>query len=751
MSTGSCRVISASLRTYVSAALATAFVCVVIPASGQEPQPERSDYVVSGTVRDSAGVLPGAEVRLVEVNRVARTDGDGRFHVAGVPAGRVTLAVHLQGFTGLRRSVTVPLASELDLRLDADLRFSEEVVVSAAPWALTPLETAQQTDVVKSADVQRQQVASVGEALARVPGVTYIPTGNALGTPVIRGLSEHRIRILNDGIGLNHQQFSWRHSPNVEPGFSERLELVRGPASVLYGSDAIGGVINLIHAPLPRAAEGGRLFHGAFTTGFSSNTAEWSGQGRLEGALGGFGWRGDVLRREGGDIATPRGILHNTDFAQTNATIMAGYGGTWGSARARWHHWENDTGFYRPLGFRLGLDDDLMAGDVHLATRAGAVELLAAWQRNSRQALEIPEAPATLDLKLDTLTFRTALQHRQLGMLRGQVALEYQGVDNKALVGTLVPDYRTDSYAVMLFEEARLWPVGSARYHRLTLSAGVRGDAQSLDVTRATGRSTADYGATTGSLGAVLRLHDTLAVAASLGRGWRPPSAFELYAYGVHGGVAAFQVGNTDLTEESNVNAELSLRYQGRLAHASLTTYRNAFSHYIYLADSDASRDALPIFVYRQADATFRGLEAALALTPVPWTKLDVAWTRMSTRNELTGNRLPQTPANRLVASASLSRPSWGPLRNLSLGLDATFVGAAGVSGPDEPLGTSTHAYELVDLRTAAGVPAGRTTLELALTVRNLLNREYTDFLWSYKPFAPNPGRDVRLSATWRF
>jgi outer membrane receptor protein involved in Fe transport len=730
-------------------------LALVVPlaagASGQRPNPVAVVHVVEGTVSDRTGALPGAEVQLVEFHRVTTTDSQGQFRFTGVPAGRVTVGVHMQGFGSLHRMVTVPLEGRLDLRLDPDLRFVEEVVVSAAPWALQPLETVQQTDQVSAAEVRRERVASVGEALSKAPGVAFIPTGNALGTPVIRGISENRVRVLNDGIALNHQQFSWRHSPNVEPGFAERIELVRGPSSVLYGPDAMGGVINLVHGPLPLAADGGHLFHGELSPGVSTNADEWAGQGHLEGAFGRFGWRADLVHREGDDITTPRGPLDHTDFTQTNATAIAGYSGAWGSARARWHHWQNDTGFYRPVGFRLGLEDDLVAGDLHLATRAGAVEILAGRQLNRRRAFEIPGRPATLAMDQATLTVRTALQHRDVGRFRGQGAVEYQGVDNATLVGTLVPDYGTDTVAAMLFEEARFLPAGTAAYHRLILSAGARGDVQHLEASRATLTTTHDYGALTGALGVVGRLHETVAVAASVGRGWRPPSAYEMYAFGVHGGVAAFQVGNPALGEESNVNAEVSIRYHGRRARASLSAYRNAFDDYIYLADSGRTEGVLPIFVYRQADATLKGVEASLDVAPWSWAKAGLAWTLLDTRNDETGRRLPQTPPDRLLATLGVQRAALGALRQAFCEFDATFVGKGEVSGPDEPLGTPTRAYEVFDLRAGLTAPAGHTNLDFALMVRNLFDREYTDFLWSYKPFAPNPGRDVRLTASWRF
>jgi outer membrane receptor protein involved in Fe transport len=712
---------------------------------------QHAGHVVEGVVKDRTGVLPGAEVRLVELDRFIVTDAHGHFRFVDVPAGSVTLTVHLEGFGSARCSVSVPIEAPLTVHLDPALRYAEEVVVSAAPWAVTQLESARQIDQVAAVDVRRERVASLGDALGKIAGVSFIPTGNALGTPVIRGISENRIRVLHDGIPLNHQQFSWRHAPNVEPAFAERIELVRGPSTVLHGPEAMGGIINVIHAPLPFAADGGRVIHGEVTVGACSSTAEWAGQGRLEGAFGGFGWRADAIRRQGDDITTPRGPLSNTDFEQTNGSLLAAYSGRWGSARTRWHHWENDAGFFRPEGFRLAVRDDLVAADLHLATRAGVVEVVLGRQLNRREAFEIPGAPATLDLHLATLTARAALQHRNLGVLRGQLGVEYQAVDNDTRLGALVPDYRSDNLAVMAFEEARLLPTGEPRFDRVILSAGVRGDVHGLDVSRPGERRTTHYGALSGAIGVVVRLREPVSLAGNLGRGWRPPSTFELYADGVHGGVAAYQVGNPALDEESNTNAELSVKYRDRRAEGTLSVYRNAFDNYVYLADAGRTVGLLPVFVHRQAGARFTGLEATGNLILRPWLKLSGAWTMTNTCNVETGRLLPQTPADRLLLGVQLQVRQLGPLQNASAGVDVAFVGDGEISGPDEPLGTPTSGYEVCDLRAGFVQPLGRMSIDVALTIRNLFDREYRDFLWSYKPYAPNPGRDVRLTATCRF
>jgi iron complex outermembrane receptor protein/hemoglobin/transferrin/lactoferrin receptor protein len=323
-------------------------------------------------------------------------------------------------------------------------------------------------------------------------------------------------------------------------------------------------------------------------------------------------------------------------------------------------------------------------------------------------------------------------------------------VDNDALTGTLVPDYRTHTLAAMAFEEARLLSNGEGGFHRLILSAGARLDVHTLSVFRST-TVTTDYRALTGAVGAVVRLRESLAVAASLGRGWRPPSAFELHAHGVHGGVAAFQVGYPALTRESNVNADLSLRYRGRRGQFAASYYRNDFDRYIHIADSGRTEGALPIFVHRQSDATLTGFELSAEASPASWLKLTMAGTVADTRNRDTDRLLPQTPADRLLVGAQVLRDRLGPVRLAYAGIEASFVGRGAVSGPDEPFGTPTRGYDVYDLRAGFTRPAGPTSVEVALAVRNLFDREYRDFLWSYKSYAPNPGRDVRVTATWRF
>jgi len=738
----------------VRAALLLAFMSSTAVAA--PPPVADGGHIVQGEVTEAGTARPlaGAHVRLVELDRMVSTGADGRFLFRNVPQGSFTVGVHCAGYSSHHRTVDVP-GGDVTVELEP-ARFEDEVTVTASPFAVDRLEVAQQVDVVSGDQVRRESTASLGQALSSVPGVTNIPTGEGLGTPVIRGLSENRVRVLNDGVPLNHQQFSWRHSPNVEASLARTVEVVRGPASVLYGPDAMGGVVNVLQPPLLVSYGDDPVVRGEVAAGWGSNADERTGRAEAEGAFGGFGWNVGLVHRDSGDLETPDRALENTDFEQTNGNAAVGLTGAWGTARLRWNHWELDTGFHRPPGFRLGLEDDLLAGDLYLPTRAGDVEVTVGHQTNIRKAFPAPlGGRAAVDLKLVTESLRVGLHHRPIGAFRGRVAVEYVGLENTPrALGALLPEYASDGFAVMLFEEGRFLRDGEL--DRLIVTFGARWDGSDLELPPDPGRDlpdgfSNDYRAVTGSVGVVYRLNRTVSLAGNLGRGWRPPNAFELFANGVHNGVSAIQIGNPDLEEESNLNAELSVRVGTDRLRGYVTGYHTSFDRFIFIADTGEIRDGLPVFEYRQTDATIRGVEASLEGLATRWLRLVATYALVDSENESTGNPLPQEPASRWLLRALVEGDALGGLRSPFVGVDLHLVGSQEVSGPDEPFGVATDSYTLVDLRAGFELPAAGVTWGVDLTVRNLLDESYTDFLYSYKAFAENPGRDVRLVGRLRF
>jgi len=744
-------------------------LCAQLSAYGAESDtaasPRERSHELTGTVVGERTGAPVADavVTLVELSRRTTTDEDGTFRFTRLPRGSFTVGVHAVSFSSVHRPVVVPLVEPLTLKLKPDSHFQEEVTVTAMPWAVAPLETSQSVDQVDQKKMKGEGNNSVGGALEHVPGLANIGTGDALGTPVIRGVSENRVRIMNDGVPVNHQQWSSRHSPNIDPAMAERVEVVRGPASVMWGPDAMGGVVNVVQPALPTAPNGKATIHGDFGIGYFNNNDQGQGQISLEGARGGFGWRAGLVRRNTGDMKTPAGTLDNTDYAQTNGTVSLGYSADWGTTRLRWLHWDNEVGFFFPQsdplnGFRLDLTDDVLAFDAMLPTGQGEVEVSLSHQDNSRLAFN-PAAPvypdAAVNLNLVTTTARAGFRHERWGAWKGNVAVEYRAVDNSTLASNLLPDYEAEGYSLMIFEEGRFVSAAGRSFERLIVSFGLRWDGSTLVVPQGFNR---DYNSPTGSAGLVYRATERLSFAANLGRGWRQPNAFELFADGVHGGVAAYQLGNPDLTEETNVSGELSLRYQSRHWRAVFTGYRSDYADFIYLRDTGEviEPEDLPVFSYAQTDATIDGVEGSVEVVPLEQLQLQLIYSNVDTRNDSTGTSLPQAPPDRVNFVVRGTTQTWGALASPFVELEGVWVAAGVPSGPDEPYYASgnaaTDSYDLWHLRAGFQVVADAGVFSADLTVRNLLDEEYTDFLYPYKVFgAPNAGRDVRVLMRFQF
>jgi outer membrane receptor protein involved in Fe transport len=752
--------------------LAPSLVCVCLaftPAVGEDNPASDVDRELRGrvVVQGSDRPVGQAVVTLIELDRRTTTDQDGEFRFSRMPRGVFTLGVHAVSYASIHRRVRVPLDGPLTLPLNPDSHFQEEVTVTALPYASSPLDSPRSVDMVDQERIRGGGDNSVGGALEHVPGVANIGTGDALGTPVIRGISENRIRVMTDGVPTNYQQWSFRHSPNIEPGLAERIEVVRGPASVMWGPDAMGGVVNVVRPPLPSTSNGNTTFEGDVGLGYFTNNDQGQGQAVLEGARGGFGWRIGALRRDAGDLETPEGPLENTDYDQTNATAVIGFTGTWGLARLRWDRWDNDVGFFFPEGdprdrFRLDLEDNTYAADLTLPTRAGDVLVVLSHQDNLRRARPFPELPPTVDLDLDTDVARVGLTHRQLGRWKGKVAVEYQSLANLSLgPATLVPDYDGDGHSVMAFEEGRFLPVPDGSRERLILNLGLRYDRSRLRVPDAAtvlvppGGFDRAYDSVTGSLGLVYRATERFSLAANAGRGWRPPSAFELFADGDHVGVGAYQLGNPTLGEESNFGRELSARYQAAHWRFILTRYRSDFEDYIYLQEVTDDPDLPPglpepVFSYGQTDATNAGWEASFSVVPLEELQLGLLYSNVDTENKTTGTTLPQTPPDRVSLSVRGMARALGALADPFIELEGVWVADGVPSGPDEPFfgsgNAATDRYKLLNLRAGFRFVREAGVLDVDLTVRNLLDTTYTDFLYPYKVWGvPNPGRDVRL------
>src|SRR5438128_12063544 len=267
-----------------------------------------SGDTLSGRVvaRDGHAVA-GATVVVVELHRVALTQTDGQFRFADMPAGSYTVTVRRLGFAPLARQVSVAASTTLDLTLERTSVWVEPVTVTATRAPLAVFSSPLPTEALPADRLRRAQSVSLAHALAELPGINALSTGQQIGKPVIRGLAGPRVLVLEDGSRLEDYSWSDEDGPSVDARLAQRVEVIRGPASVLYGSDALGCVVNVIPAELPDANGGPRMIRTGFEVSGATNNAEVAASARIEGASGAWAWRAFGIGRAAGSLHTPAG------------------------------------------------------------------------------------------------------------------------------------------------------------------------------------------------------------------------------------------------------------------------------------------------------------------------------------------------------------------------------------------------------------------------------------------------------------
>ena len=284
-------------------------------------------YEVSGTVTDSAGrPLPDSRLTLTELRRTTSAGADGRFAFPNVSPGTYHRSVSAIGFAPkVERAAVADSDVDLHIELRASVVELEALQVTASPNATTLLNSPQPVSALGGEALQQAQAPSLGETIQSLPGVRSLSTGTAIGKPVIRGLTSNRVLVVADGQRLETQEWADEHSSNVDTEDAERVEVICGPASVLYGSDALGGVISVVPKELPDAIGREGFIDGEVTTTYSTNNRQPDGTVAIEGAAGGLGVRASVTGRASDDIRTPAGPLFNSGNRALGGTGSVGY------------------------------------------------------------------------------------------------------------------------------------------------------------------------------------------------------------------------------------------------------------------------------------------------------------------------------------------------------------------------------------------------------------------------------------------
>lgn len=761
--------------------------CALVPLLAAQTGACR--FTLSGRVVDAHDrePLPYAEVFIPALGKGAVADEQGRYRIEGLCAANYSVRVSHLGCESIEREVRMAADLSLDFRLEHHAEELRELEVVRD----RPDENVGQAGMELGHEAMEKAAGQgLAEMLATLPGVSLLSSGPTIGKPVIHGLSGNRILTLNQGIRQEDQQWGTEHAPSLDPLSSDRITVVKGAASVQYGSDAIGGVIITEPVELPREAG----LQGEVRGLGRANGRGGGGHAMLQGgvkALHGFGWRVQGSGRYLGDSEAPAYVLSNTGVREAGASAAIGFRDHRRSAVVYYSWFARELGILRAshIGNLTDLSTAIESGKPwYVADFAYAIDaprqtvqhhllkaeagyavsdrnrlvITYAYQANERKEYDIRRggrsATPSLDLFLATHTGDAVLKHWIGPRLHGKVGVNGLVQDNANVPGTgirpLLPDFRKESGGLFVLEHL---PLGE----RMEFEAGARIEETRLHVTRFRADGTLErpeHGFTNYAWSAGLNwtAKDSVGVRFNVSSAFRPPHVSELYSEGLHHGAAAIEEGDASLGSERSLKAVLdatAATRDGRL-HAAVTLHASRINGFIYLRPEGTRltiRGAFPVFGYTATDALLHGMDATIQL------RLGALWhwrLRGSTvlgRDLLLKEWLFQMPSDRMENALLLAWPAkgaWSGIevvptsllvleqRRIPIGLDFT-----------DPPAT----YHLIGLSASATRTLGKGELRIGLQITNLTNTRYRDYLDRFRYYADARGTDLSLWVRYAF
>jgi iron complex outermembrane receptor protein len=684
------------------------------------------------------------------------------------------LVVQRVGYRPMTRRIVVRAGEEtrLEISLVPFVAQLTPMVVTGTVSERSPDELLSSTSVLSGANLDRRLAGTLASTIESEPGVAMTSMGPATGQPVIRGLSGDRIIALEDGARTGDlSSTSGDHAVAVDPTSAKRIEVVRGPMSLLYGSSALGGVVNVVREEIPEALP--EHMHGLGTLAGGSVDRAGSGSGSLTTRFEKLALRGEGSFRRSDDVRTPLGALPNTDGRMYSVGGGAALVDGWGHGGIAYRYYDNEYGI--PGGFVGG-----HPGGVDILMRRHAVRGEAEWHRDTRtlsrleatggftsyRHFELESSGAVGTFFRQKLGTADVVAHLDSSGRLGTGALGAQARHRDIRTGGSLKTPSTRDYALAAFgvEELVLGALriqGGARFdhahyeprEHATITIGGR----DIPVRPRT------FSAFSGSVGGLYALRPGVRVGASISRAFRTPDFNELYSNGPHLAANTFDVGDPDLRAETGVGVDAFVRVSSTSLRAEIAGFRNALQDYIAPASRGrverGTQGAVPRLQFTNTDAVLRGVEG------------DAEWS--ITRSLVFG-----ATVSHVVARFTESRDSI-PVFN---GADTSFIAASPYPPLIPPLhGSASLRYErprffggaqldfaakqtrVGDFEVATpGYGVGGFNLgarfirgaqlhTVTLRVDNVTDRVYRNHLSRVKEIAPEPGRNFSLLYRFSF
>ena len=712
---------------------------------------------ISGTVTDFKNQpLKGVSVYISELNKGTATDENGKYMFSNLPNRNLKISFTFIGF-GVQNKTISSTAKEstLNIILEETIFEMDEIIVSTA-FNKIQSQNVMKVEHESIKNLQRKGTATLIEGLATIPGVSQVSTGTSIGKPVIRGLSGNRVLVYSQGVRIENQQFGDEHGLGLNDSGVESVEVIKGPASLLYGSDALGGVLYFN----PEKFANANTFKANFSQKYFSNTQGSSSSLGLKTSTDNwkFMTRGSYNTHSDYKIADGDRVT-NTRYNEADFKTGIGYSDSNFSSVLRYNYNNLDLGIpedgiveqttSKKTDFpKQGIFNHLLSLNSILYFKNSKLDLDLGYIANDRSEFE-DSNEAALHMKLKTFNYNVKYHLPKTGKIETIVGVQGMHQTNRnSGEEYLIPDAITNDFGVF----------GTANYEWKSnvLQAGFRFDNRkiSTDAQGIAGEEGSfeaidkSYDSFNASLGYKTSLADDLTLRLNVASGFRAPNLAELTSNGVHEGSNRYEVGNSNLKTEQNIQTDVNLEYKNSHFEFFVNGFYNHINNYIYTAATGEILDSNLVFDYIQDNAKLYGGEVGLHFHPHP---LD--WLHFETSFEtVTGKKqnkeyLPLIPANNWdnTIRTEFKIKNWLKEGFATLNVSSTF-NQKNVSGFE----TSSNGYSLVNLGFGGTVKLGKTIFDVNVNGNNLLDKRYIAHLSRLKTDGiPNMGRNIVLGVNF--
>jgi iron complex outermembrane receptor protein len=632
---------------------------------------------LTGTVTDkkTGKPLPGATITIPDLKLGTVADSLGHFSFTNLPAGSFLVEAHVVGYTSITRTIHMGSGASADFQLSDEAIEESPIVITGTSKAIQIVRNPVPIVAISHDFLTNNVSTNIIDAIAKVPGVNALTTGPNVSKPFIRGLGYNRILTLFDGVRQEGQQWGDEHGIEVDQNGIDRVEVIKGPASLTYGSDALAGVVNLI--PTPPAPEGKMI--GDVTTNYQTNNGEYGGSAMLGATKHGFEWMGRVSYKRAKNYQDPvDGRVYNTAFEEKDANLSLGLHKKWGyshlnvslyddlqeipdgsrdSATRQFTQQITDADTYRPIvsqqelnsyaitplhqhvqHYRAYLANNFTIGGGRLAVNIGA-------QRSVRREFDRPQQPDTAGLFLQLNTYSYDIKYFFPEWSGWNLTAGINGMyqDNNVTKGTdfIIPNYtQFDVGPFVMLKKT---------FDKLDVSGGIRFDSRSFKneglytVTNPITTGTYPvYGPDTvgadhpfsnyshvftglsGSLGATYNFSHAFSIKGNIARGYRAPNISEISANGVHPGTNIYQIGNPNFKPEFSLQEDIGLTYMSHTVVVTFSVFNNVISNYIFnqrVLNSEGQDSVIvagnQTYKFQQGKADLYGGELSIDIHPV--------------------------------------------------------------------------------------------------------------------------------------